>query len=183
MQVPCGYNQLSSFSGAAIGVGRGLSVVTAAAVAAGGSGYAVNDQLTVSGGAAEQSAVLKVTSVDGNGAVLAAVVVIPGVYTSKPSNSASTTGGSGSGATANLTWADNAIPAGAVWAELTVEGANVRWRNDGTDPTSTVGNLLTIEANGMTPFVYRGPLSALKVIGVSSGSILNVQFGGVRRQQ
>jgi hypothetical protein len=42
---------------------------------------------------------------------------------------------------------------------------------------------LTIDANGSDPFVYRGPLALLKVIGVGAGSVLNVDFYGQHRQQ
>lgn len=61
---------------------------------------------------------------------------------------------------------------GANAALLQVETAQIRWRDDGTDPTATVGNLMS---PGDPPFPYSGNLSALKFIRVSSTSAtLNV---------
>jgi len=75
---------------------------TAASIASGGTGYAVNDYVTMTGGTGTQ-AVVKVTSVDGSGVILTANLVVPGTYTTPPTNPASTTGGTGTGATFNLT--------------------------------------------------------------------------------
>lgn len=78
--------------------------VTAAAVAAGGTGYTVGDTLTVSGGTGGPSATLTVSTVS-SGAITAVTVASAGAYTTAPSNPASVTGGTGSGATFNLTTA------------------------------------------------------------------------------
>lgn len=53
---------------------------------------------------------------------------------------------------------------------LGAEGSNVRWRDDGTDPTSTVGNLLAAGDD----FWYTGDPKLIKAIGVDANSILNV---------
>lgn len=66
------------------------------------------------------------------------------------------------------------IPARAMYAELSAEAQAVRWRADGTDPTTTVGNL--IPAGGT--YFYTGPLDKLKVIRVAAGAKLNIQFWG-----
>lgn len=79
--------------------------VASAVVASGGTGYRVGDLLTVSGGTgAARSARLYVSAINpSTGAVTALAVDDGGVYGALPSNPASTTGGSGSGATATLT--------------------------------------------------------------------------------
>lgn len=77
-----------------------------ATIAAGGSSYAVNDELTVSGGTQTQQAIFIVTAVSG-GAVTAVTpkATQRGAYTVLPANPASTTtGGSGSGCTLTVTW-------------------------------------------------------------------------------
>lgn len=77
-----------------------------ATVAAGGTGYSVSDQLTLSGGTFGSAAVFNVDSVSG-GVVTAVSVVTDseGDYTVTPSNPVTTTGGGGSGCTLNVTWA------------------------------------------------------------------------------
>jgi hypothetical protein len=76
-------------------------------VLAGGSGYQVNDVLTIDGGtfipfnAAAQNGgpcELSVTSVDANGAVTGIEILGAGTYTTLPSQPNSPTGGSGTGA-------------------------------------------------------------------------------------
>lgn len=84
----------------------GWYTVASSSVATGGSGYAVNDQITLAGGTFTTAAVLKVTSISG-GAVTGVTVQTAGAYTVKPSSpvsQASTTGG-GTGATFNPSWA------------------------------------------------------------------------------
>lgn len=82
-----------------------VNVVSAVAVAAGGTGYSVGDILTVSGGTAGRAAKAKVTSVSG-GVVDGVVLTDVGSYTADPTSPAATTGGGGSGATLTLTLAD-----------------------------------------------------------------------------
>jgi len=74
-----------------------------AAVAAGGAGYQVNDILHVAGGEFEVPARLKVTAEVGN-VITGVSVDHEGAYSSVPANPVSVTGGSGAGATFNLTW-------------------------------------------------------------------------------
>jgi hypothetical protein len=81
--------------------------VSAAAVApapgSGGTGYELNDLLTVSGGAdAFASAVLKVTGVAA-GVITSVSVVNEGAYPVAPTNPVSASGGKGQGASFNLT--------------------------------------------------------------------------------
>jgi hypothetical protein len=77
-----------------------------ATIGAGGSGYTLNDILTVSGGtlaAGGVAAQFRVTGVNA-GAVTAVALEHKGEYTTTPGNPTSTTGGTGTGATLNVTY-------------------------------------------------------------------------------
>ena len=78
------------------------SVSTATKVS-GGSSYTANDVLTVSGGTAGTTCQITVDTVSG-GVIQTAHVSRAGDYTVQPSNAVSVTGGTGSGATFNLTF-------------------------------------------------------------------------------
>ena len=76
------------------------------AVAAGGAGYTVGDVLTVSGGTFTTAVQLTVLTVS-SGAVTSVAVSINGLYSVLPTNPVSVTGGTGAGATFNLTnWSE-----------------------------------------------------------------------------
>lgn len=62
--------------------------------------------------------------------------------------------------------------AGASFAVINAEAQNVRWRDDGEDPTSTVGMLLLKD----TEFTYQGDLSAIRFIETAAGASLNVSY-------
>lgn len=64
------------------------------------------------------------------------------------------------------------IPARTVWAVLCVETANIRWRDDGTNATTTVGMPL-IAGSCM---YYSGTMSAFTVVAVSGSPVLNISF-------
>ncbi|MHC0026988.1 SGNH/GDSL hydrolase family protein [Enterobacter vonholyi] len=81
--------------------GTGASGVT---ITSAGSGYVSGETLTVRGGAFAAPARLRITGVDGSGAITSVAVSTPGVYTATPANPVSVTGGSGTGATFTLTW-------------------------------------------------------------------------------
>lgn len=49
----------------------------------------------------------------------------------------------------------------------------VRCRDDGVDPTATVGFLLPV---GVSPFQYSGTIGALRCIGTDTTAILNVLY-------
>lgn len=95
--------------GATIGSGAVLSprmkAVTVTAVAAGGTGYAVNDTVTLAGGTNTTPAVLTVTAVSG-GVITSASITTPGSYSALPTNpvAQATTSGGGSGATFTMAW-------------------------------------------------------------------------------
>lgn len=80
--------------------------VESVAIAAGGSGYVVGEILTLSGGTSTTAATLEVAEVS-SGAVTAVHVVHAGAYSVQPSDAVSTTSdGSGTGCTLNVTWQD-----------------------------------------------------------------------------
>ena len=85
--------------------GYGLATV---AIAAAGTGYTVNDLLAIPGGSGTVVAVAKVTAISGGGGtgpVSAVSVNTYGDYSSVPALTVSPTGGTGTGASLNLTFA------------------------------------------------------------------------------
>lgn len=95
----------------------GTKRATAAAVNDGGSDYAVNNTITLTGGTFTQAVVLTVTSVSA-GAVTGVNITTAGVYSVTPSNPVAqgSTTGSGTGATFNMTF--NYIPTDLVSVNL-----------------------------------------------------------------
>lgn len=90
--------------GSAVSVSASQGVVSALPVA-GGTGYTVNDTLTVTGGTSTSAATLKVATVDGSGRVLSVTVLNQiSRYTVQPTDPVAVTGGTGTGATFNLGW-------------------------------------------------------------------------------
>ena len=55
---------------------------------------------------------------------------------------------------------------------LQAEAQNIRWRDDGTDPTTSVGMLL----NAGQIILYDGDLAKIRFIAATSGGILNVSY-------
>lgn len=93
-----------------------------ATVSAGGTGYTLNDVLTVSGGTSVEAAKFKVASVSGgvvtsvspvDPTVTTTDVDVSGRYTATPSNPASTTGGTGSGCTLTIEYEQELIMEGS----------------------------------------------------------------------
>lgn len=78
--------------------------VGTASITTGGSGYTANDILTVTGGSFTTATTITVLTVNGGGTILTAAVEDPGNYTVRPTNPVSVTGGTGSGATFNLSF-------------------------------------------------------------------------------
>jgi hypothetical protein len=68
------------------------------------------------------------------------------------------------------------VPAGTLLAVLQAEGADVRYRDDDTNPTSSVGMII---AAG-TSVVYNGQLSRLRFIESGGTAKLNVSYYKVR---
>ncbi len=63
-------------------------------------------------------------------------------------------------------------PVAANYAYITVETGAVRWRDDGTDPTASVGSPI---ASGSS-FIYDGNLSAIKFIRQTVDATLTIAF-------
>lgn len=78
--------------------------VTAVAVNAGGSGYAVNDVITATGGTKQAAATFRVLTVSA-GVVTSVMLLDPGYYTANPTTTgcATTSSSAGTGLTLNLT--------------------------------------------------------------------------------
>ncbi len=67
------------------------------------------------------------------------------------------------------------VPTGSPNARIALiqaEAQSVRWRDDGTDPSATVGTIIT--ANSI--LLYDGDLSAIKFFEAAGGGILNVSY-------
>jgi hypothetical protein len=88
--------------------------VTVAALSAAGLGYTALDVLTVVGGVYTKPAKIRVDTVDGSGLITGSTLIEAGEYLSAPTNPASVRGGTGSGATFNLTLADLLVQADIV---------------------------------------------------------------------
>lgn len=63
------------------------------------------------------------------------------------------------------------VPSGATLAVISVEGGSVRYRDDGTDPTTTIG--MPLPEAGIT---YTGSLAAIKFIQAAGTAVLNVLY-------
>ena len=64
------------------------------------------------------------------------------------------------------------VPSGATIAVVQAEGADVRWRDDGTAPTASVGMLLPAGAER----VFDAGLAAVRLIQTASGATANVSY-------
>jgi len=67
------------------------------------------------------------------------------------------------------------VPSGATQAVIYVEAQAVRYRDDGTNPTATVGAPLAVTGSGQ-PLVYNGTLSAIRFIEQTSGAKINILY-------
>lgn len=66
----------------------------------------------------------------------------------------------------------SSVPTDTKIALIQPETQSIRWRDDGTNPTTTVGMIL---AAGDT-LIYNGNLQALKFIEVSASAKLNITY-------
>ena len=67
------------------------------------------------------------------------------------------------------------VPKGATYAVIQAEGADIRWRDDGTDPTASVG--MVIASGDTLPFAAR--LGAVRFIQETAGGVLNISYYGL----
>lgn len=70
----------------------------------------------------------------------------------------------------------NDIPGGSSLALIKIEGASIRYRDDGVDPTATVGMPLS---PGET-LQYDASMGDLRLIAQSTGAVANISFYGPR---
>ena len=63
------------------------------------------------------------------------------------------------------------VPSGTTVAFIQAEMQSVRWRDDGTDPTATIGNI--IEASDT--LMYAGDFSKLRLIEVAPTAVINIE--------
>lgn len=68
------------------------------------------------------------------------------------------------------------VPAGARFASVRAEAQNVRYRLDGTDPTSSVGEQLKAADDRPTILTIDSGMYAAKFIEESSGAKLDVHY-------
>jgi hypothetical protein len=67
------------------------------------------------------------------------------------------------------------VPAGAAYARIICTTQAVRWRDDGTDPTATIGMPLPVN----TELCYDGAnLSRVKFIEQAASAVLNITYYG-----
>jgi hypothetical protein len=66
------------------------------------------------------------------------------------------------------------LPAGAAFAQITVEGQSIRLRDDGTAPTSSVGQ--GPFSPGSILVLKGASLGAVRMIGVAAGGTINVAY-------
>ncbi len=125
-------------------------------VASAGSGYAVGDYITLTGGTGTQ-AKLKVTAVDGSGGVTSVSSAGYGAYTAPPANpvaqgSVSRPGGTstGTGATFNLTF--DAVGNGSTAARLATYYSNGTGGRKQSSTTAASDGSQIISANGTNSF-------------------------------
>lgn len=64
------------------------------------------------------------------------------------------------------------IPQGTTLALIVPETQNVRWRDDGTNPTASVGMPIFVGAS----LSYDGDLKRIKFIESTSGAVLNIAY-------
>ena len=129
-----------------------VMIANAATIASGGTGYALSDVVTLSGGTPVVAATFTVTAVTG-GVVTAVSSTNFGTYSVLPSNPVSTTGGTGTGLTLNVTWAVGTTftitAAGSGYVEqptVTFSGGG----GSGAAAYATVGSNTTIKSIGNT---------------------------------
>ena len=118
-------------------------------IAGGGTGYTAGNVLTVSGGTPQTAVQLTVSTVSA-GVITGVTISTAGAYTALPTNPVSVTGGTGSGATFNLTWSVIGFTitnAGSGYVEqptVTFSGGG----GSGAAAYATVGSIPTVKSIG-----------------------------------
>lgn len=63
-------------------------------------------------------------------------------------------------------------PTCALYAHITVDGAAVRWRDDGTDPTAAIGQLIPDGGE----LWYHGDLNTIRFLEAAASATISVSF-------
>lgn len=143
--------------------------VSSATVQAGGSGYAVGDTITVTGGTAINFAVLTVATLSGSAVATVTVAYSGNYYGTAPSNPVAqgSTSGVGTGCTLNLTFATQFTR-----SVVTDESGNLPWQRLGS--SSFVSGLMA-SANALT---FAQGIGSTAIATVLGGSFI-IPPGGV----
>lgn len=151
-----------TFDLSAAGVFDNFIRANSVTIGAAGSGYNVDDILTLSGGTSNYPAKVKVISVNGTGGVTGISLYDVGEYYTGglPSNPASTTGGAGTGCTINI--ASSGILSNAL-ASVTVAGSG-SYSTVPTNPASVQGGTGTDATFTLTNSLIDSGVK-LKVVG------------------
>lgn len=135
-------------SGAAVNIRVGLESV--ASIVDGGTGYAVDDILTIVGGTSTTAAQLRVTSVSGGGIITGVSVETVGVYSALAANPRGVTGGTGTPGPASVTL--NYVSDGdanGVLSLLGTEFNTLAFSNPGTSPRNEVVEVRSADGSGV----------------------------------
>jgi len=138
--------------------------LTAAVSDTQGTGYQVDDVLTLSGGTATTASTVTVATVGGSGEVLTVTVTEPGEYSATPSNPVSTTGGNGTGCTITATWGE------FVTAVSAVADGGTSYEVD--DVLTVVGGTSTTPATLTVSEVTDGAITAVTVSEAGAYSVV-----------
>ena len=105
--------------------------------------------------------------------VSGSTIIVSGTVSTKPAPLVSAGAGqfglsvASTGAATSLT-----VPAGATSAQITVSAANIRYADDGTTPSTSVG----MPVYQASSWFYSGPLSALRFYAQSGTATLDVLY-------
>lgn len=148
--------------------------IAGATIAGGGTGYTVGNTLTIVGGTpVSGAATLTVTTVSA-GVITGVSIAAFNNYTALPTNPVSVTGGSGSGATFNLTWAVISFTitnAGSGYIEqptITFSGGG----GSGAAAYASIGNTTTVKG------LYGGNSQIAIQFSTAAGGVLKLMDGG-----
>lgn len=73
--------------------------------------------------------------------------------------------------------ASGTVPGGTTIAEVCVETAGIRYRDDGTSPTTSVGIPVVPSSTSPVCFAYAiKPLTAMQLIAISGSPVVNISF-------
>ena len=163
-----GYTSLPSIAISAPTTAGGVQAVAAiqmvsgtATVAGGGTGYTVGDVLTVVGGTPVSGTSTYTVSTVSAGVITAVTATAANAYTALPSNPVAVTGGTGTGATLNLTW--------VLGATFTITNAGSGYVEQPTVSFSGGGG------SGAAAYAAVGTATIIRSIG-STGGVSSIEF-------